>query len=175
MAPDDISLQSLKFLMKPQYTRTMERLDEVDIHILKLLQKNGRISNAELARTVKLSPPSVLQRVRKLEVSGYIRSYAAMLDAEKLGYQLVVMAMISLALHQEQPIEGFRKAVTEIPQVLEVMHVSGDFDFLLKIVVRDMGDYEKMVRERLSAIPGVGKIHSCFVLGLNKDTTELPL
>lgn len=133
------------------------------------------MTNADLARRVGLSPPSVLQRVRKLEENGLVSKYTAILDSAKMGYSLRVMAMVSLSLHQEKPIEGFQKAVTEIPAVLEVLHVSGDFDFLLKIVVRDMADYEKLVREQLSTIPGVGKIQSSFVLGVNKDTTALPL
>ena len=161
--------------MKASSNKTRERLDAVDVQLLRLLQDDGRITNADLARRVGLSPPSVLQRVRKLEESGLVSSYTAILNADKMGYKLHVVAMISLALHQEQPIEGFRKAVVEIPEVLEVLHVSGDFDFLLKIVIRDMADYERLVRERLSAIPGVGKIQSSFVLAVNKDTTALPV
>ena len=162
-------------LMKSLSSKPREKLDEVDLKLLTLLQDDGRMTNADLARKVGLSPPSVLQRVRKLEDSGLVSKYTAILDADKMGYSLRVMAMVSLSLHQEKPIEGFQKAVKEIPEVLEVLHVSGDFDFLLKIFVRDMADYERLVREQLSAIPGVGKIQSSFVLGVNKDTTSLPL
>ena len=153
----------------------IDRLDDVDLNILRLLQQDGRISNAELARRVGLSPPSVLQRVRKLEEMKLVKEYTAVLDHEALGFKLVVMAMVSLALHQEQPIERFRKAVKDMPEVLECMHVSGDFDFLLKIVVKDMAAYEEFIRERLSAIKGVGKIQSSFILAMNKDTTALPI
>lgn len=151
------------------------QLGDVDLEILRLLQEDGRITNAELARRVGLSPPSVLQRVRKLEEKRLVRGYTALLDHKALGFNLVVMAMVSLALHQEQPIQRFRNAVTKFPEVLECMHVSGDFDFLLKIVVTDMAAYEVFVREQLSAIKGVGKIQSCFVLAMNKDTTALPI
>ena len=161
--------------MKPRNGKSLERLDTVDLQLLKLLQEDGRITNADLARRVKLSPPSVLQRVRKLEESGLVSRYTAILDADKLGYRLCVMAMVSLALHQEKPIEGFRKAVVEIPEVVEVMHVSGDFDYLLKIIIRDMADYERLVREKISAIPGVGRIQSSFVLAVNKNSTALPI
>lgn len=161
--------------MKPLLSKSREKLDDVDVKLLSLLQDDGRMTNADLARRVGLSPPSVLQRVRKLEENGLVSKYTAILDAAKMGYSLRVMAMVSLSLHQEKPIEGFQKAVKEIPAVLEVLHVSGDFDFLLKIVVRDMADYERLVREQLSTIPGVGKIQSSFVLGVNKDTTALPL
>lgn len=161
--------------MKSRNGRTRERLDSVDLQLLKLLQEDGRMTNADLARRVKLSPPSVLQRIRRLEEAGLVGRYTAILDAEKMGYKLCVMAMVSLALHQEQPIEGFRTAIVEVPEVLEVMHVSGDFDYLLKIVVKDMADYERLVREQISTIPGVGRIQSSFVLAVNKNTTALPI
>ena len=152
-----------------------DSFDEVDLSILRLLQANGRITNADLARRVGLSPPSVLQRVRKLEDQKLITGYTALLNREAMGFGLVVIAMVSLALHQEQAIDRFRKAAKSMPEVLECLHVSGDFDFLLKIVVKDMKAYEKFIREKLSAIKGVGKIQSCFVLAENKQTTELPI
>jgi len=152
-----------------------EKLDTVDARILRLLQDDGRVTNADLAREVGLSPPSMLQRVRKLEQAGYVNRYTAILNHEALGYSLIVMAMISLALHQEKPIEKFQAAIRDVPEVLECLHVSGDYDFLLKIVARDMHDYERIVREQLSTIKGVGKIHSSFVLGVNKSTTEIPI
>lgn len=153
----------------------LDKLDDIDWQLLKLMQADGRITNADLARLVKLSPPSVLQRVRKLEDLGLIRGYLALLDQEKLGFGLTVFAQISLALHQEEPIERFRKAIQDIPEVLECYHVSGEFDFLLKIVVEDMKAYEALVRSRLSKIKGLGKIQSCFALATNKQTYALPL
>jgi Lrp/AsnC family transcriptional regulator, leucine-responsive regulatory protein len=153
----------------------MRLLDETDIQLLALLQSNGRITNAELAKRVGLAPASVHQRVRQLEGSGLIRNYVAMLDHERLGYKITALAMISLALHQEQPIERFRRAVAEIPEVLECYNTSGEFDFLLKIVVRDMRAYEQLVREKLSKIRGIGQIKTSFVLSTTKHTTNLPL
>ncbi len=152
-----------------------DKLDHVDSKILRLLQEDGRVTNADLAREIGLSPPSMLQRVRKLEQAGYVRQYTAILDHEALGYTIVVMAMISLALHQEKPIEKFQAAVLNIPEVLECLHVSGEHDFMLKIVAKDMHDYERIVREQLSTIKGVGRIQSNFVLGINKDTCSLPI
>jgi len=152
-----------------------DRLDSVDARILRLLQDDGRVTNADLAREIGLSPPSMLQRVRKLEQAGYVDRYTAILNYEAVGYSLMVMAMISLALHQERPIEKFQAAVRDVPEVLECLHVSGDYDFMLKIVARDIHDYERIVRDELSTIKGVGKIHSSFVLGINKATTVLPL
>lgn len=152
-----------------------QKLDDTDIEILRLLQKDGRITNADLARQVQLSPPSILQRVRKLEEGGFVDKYVALLSAAELGYLITVFAQVSLSLHQEQPIEQFRASVLDIPEVMEVYHVSGEFDFLLKILVEDMNAYEVLVREKLSTIKGVGKIQSCFVLGTSKHSTEMKL
>ena len=150
-------------------------LDETDVQILNLLQNDGRITNAELAKRVGLSPPSVLQRVRALEKSGLIRNYVAILEPERLGLRITALVMISLSLHQEQPIERFRRSIQEIPEITECYHVSGDFDFLLKVVVRDMRAYEVFLREKLSKIKGIGKITTNFVLATNKQATQIPL
>ncbi len=150
-------------------------LDEVDVQILALLQGDGRITNADLAKRVGLSPPSVLQRVRSLEKAGLVRGYFALLDHERLGLRITALAMISLSLHQEQPIERFRKAIQDIPEILECYHVSGEYDFLLKIVVKDIRAYEQLVREKLSKIKGIGQIRSSFVLATPKYTTQIPL
>lgn len=150
-------------------------LDEVDVKLLALLQEDGRITNADLAKSVGLSPPSVLQRVRTLEKAGLIRGYHALLDPERLGYRLTALTSINLALHQEQPIERFRRAIQDIPEVQECYHVSGETDFLLKIVVRDMRAYEQLIREKLSKIKGVGQIKTSFVLSTVKHTTLVPL
>lgn len=150
-------------------------LDEVDVKLLSLLQEDGRITNADLAKSVGLSPPSVLQRVRALEKAGLIRGYHALLDADRLGLRITVFAMITLALHQEQPIERFRRSVMEIEEILECYHISGEFDFLMKIVVKDIKAYEQLVREKLSKIKGIGQIRSSFVLAPTKHTTLIPL
>lgn len=150
-------------------------LDDTDEKILQILQDNGRITNADLAKAIELSPPSALQRVRRLERAGYIRGYTALLDAEKLGYSITVWAMMSLSLHQDQPIERFRSRVMEIPEVVECYNVSGEYDFLLKILVADIRAYESLMRETLSRIEGVRQMQSSFVLGVTKHTTQIPV
>lgn len=152
-----------------------ERLDKSDRHILKLLQQDGRISNADLARKIGLSPPSMLQRVRKLENAGFIKGYSTQLNPEKLGFHLFVIAQVSLSMHQDKPIEQFVDEIMKVPEVLACYHVSGDYDFMLKIVAKDMHDYERIVKENLASIKVVGKIHSCFVLSTNKETEILPI
>ena len=150
-------------------------LDEVDIQLLGLLQSEGRITNADLAKKVGLSPPSVLQRVRTLENAGLVKEYVALLDYEKLGLRITAWVQITLSLHQDQAIERFRTQVSELAEVMECYHVSGDYDFLLKVVVRDMKAYEQFVSKRLSRIRGIGKINTSFVFGVNKHTTQIAL
>ncbi|MBX3112885.1 MAG: Lrp/AsnC family transcriptional regulator [Fimbriimonadaceae bacterium] len=152
-----------------------DKLDEADVKILRLLQADGRMTNADLARKIGLSPPSMLQRVRKLEEAGYIKGYYAELSPEALNYQLLVVAMVSLSLHQEGSIEQFRNATRAVPEILEVLHISGEYDFMLKVVAHDMRDYERIVTTHISSIKAVGKINSCFVLAVNKQGTALPL
>jgi len=150
-------------------------LDEKDVQILNLLQADGRMTNADLAKKVNLSPPSALQRVRALEKAGLIRGYVAILDPDRLGLRLTALVMVRLALHQDRPIEQFRKAVQEIPEILECYHVSGDFDFILKVVVKDIRAYEQLIREKITRIKGLGQINTSFVMGVSKSTTAIPL
>lgn len=133
------------------------------------------MTNAELAKQVNLTPPSALQRVRALEKAGLIKGYTAILDAERLGLRLTAFTFIALSLHQDMAIERFRKSIVELPEVLECYNVSGDFDFLLKVLVKDIRSYEAFVREKLSRVKGVGKIKTSFVLGSSKHSTKIPL
>jgi Lrp/AsnC family leucine-responsive transcriptional regulator len=150
-------------------------LDDVDVQILVLLQSDGRITNADLAKQVNLSPPSVLQRVRNLEKLGLIRGYHGLLEPERVGFKITAWVQVTLALHQEQPIERFRKSIRELPEVLEVYHVSGDYDYLIKVVVRDMRAYEVFIRERLTKIKAVQQVRTNFVMATTKHTTQLPI
>ncbi|RYG45882.1 Lrp/AsnC family transcriptional regulator [bacterium] len=150
-------------------------LDEVDLQLLGILQADGRITNADLAKRVGLSPPSVLQRVRALEKAGLVKGYVALLDHDRLGLRITAWVQITLSLHQDQAIERFRTQVSELPEVMECYHVSGDYDFLVKAVVRDMKAYEQFVSKKLSKIRGIGKINTSFVFGVNKHTTQIPL
>lgn len=153
----------------------VKQLDNKDYEILKILQADGRVTNAELAKRVKLSPPSVLQRMRHLENAGYIKGYAALLDAEKMNLKIQVLALVSLALHEEHSMDRFIEQFANIPEVLECHHVSGEFDFLLKIVVEDMRAYENLLRDHILKVKGLGQIRSSFVLASPKATTSLPI
>ncbi len=150
-------------------------LDGLDRAILKILQTNARISNVELARRVNLSPPAIHARLKRLEQQGYIREYAALLDREKVGYDMLCFVHINLQLHQHEQVETVRNAIQNMPEVLECYHITGAVDYLLKVVVHNRKDLERFVMHRLTPIPGVARIQTSLVLTEVKCTTALPI
>ncbi|MCI0521159.1 MAG: Lrp/AsnC family transcriptional regulator [Chloroflexi bacterium] len=148
-------------------------LDVIDRELLTILQAEARLSNAELARRVNLSPPATHARVRRLEEEGYIRAYAALLDREKVGYDMLCFIHISLQLHQQHPVDNVRAAIINMPEVLECHHVTGEYDYLLKVVIHNRKDLERFVLERLTPIAGVGRIHTSLVLSEVKHITQV--
>ncbi len=155
----------------------MERneLDATDRMILDLLQRDGSLSNADLARAVGLTPPPTLERVKKLESAGFIRGYAAIVDAEKLGYGTIAFVSVVLESHKLDTSVRFRNACEKIPEVLECHHIAGDEDFLLKVVSSGPADYERFVLGTLTKIPGIEKVKTTFVLSSSKMTTRIPV
>jgi DNA-binding Lrp family transcriptional regulator len=153
----------------------MIALDEIDQAILRILQADGRVTNADLARQVALSPPAVHARVRRLEEAGVIQRYVALLDREAMGYELLCLINISMERHRRKDIEQVRQAVQEMPEVLECHHLTGEFDYQLKVVVRNRKELEQFVLDRLSTIPGIAHIRTSLVFSEIKSTTELPL
>lgn len=153
----------------------MTSLDATDHAILHILQQEGGIANAELARRLNLSPPAVHARVRRLEEQGVIRGYVALLDRERLGFDMLCFIQISLQLHQVEQVMHFRAAIQQLPEVLECHHVTGEYDYLLKIVVRNRQELERLVMEKLTPIPGVARIHTSLVFSEIKASTALPL
>lgn len=149
--------------------------DEVDCKILALLQQDGRISNAHLARRIDLSPPATYVRLKSLEEDGYVRRYVALLEPEKVGFDLTCFVQVTLQLHSLEQIEAFRRAIQDMPEVLECHHVTGEYDYLLKVVVRHRKELEVFLMERLTPAPGVARIHTSVVLSEVKHTTALPL
>ncbi|NOK59950.1 MAG: Lrp/AsnC family transcriptional regulator [Chloroflexi bacterium AL-W] len=150
-------------------------LDSIDIFIVQLLQIDGRLSNVDLARRVHLSPPATHARVRRLEQEGYIRTYTAILDRDKMQFDLLCFIQVSLQLHQIESVEGFRTAIYQMPEVLECYHLTGEYDYLLKVIVRDRKDLERFLVERLTPLTGVERIHTSIVFTEIKSTTALPL
>ncbi|MFQ5400113.1 MAG: Lrp/AsnC family transcriptional regulator [Anaerolineae bacterium] len=150
-------------------------LDELDKAILHALQADGRISNAELARRINLSPPATHARVKRLEEQRYIRQYTALLDRDKAGYDMLCFVNVSLRIHQPEAVAKFRAIVSEMPEVLECYHITGEFDYVLKVIVPNRKALEQFVVGRLTPVPGIARIYTSIALAEVKSTTALPL
>lgn len=153
----------------------LEELDDLDNAILKELQEDSAMSNVELARRISLSPPAVHARIKRLEELGYVRQYVAILDREKVGYDMLCLINVTLQMHQMDNINLFREAVQAMPEVLECYFVTGEFDYLLKVVVRNRKELETFLMEKLTPIPGIARISTSIVLTEIKYTTALAL
>ena len=149
------------------------KLDEIDKQILEIMQTDANITNAQLASQLGISPPGMLERVKRLENSGVIKKYVALVDPEKVGNGTLALIQVSLAVHQLASIDGFREAINRLDEVLECYHVAGEEDFILKIAVKDIQEYEKFVLYKLTPITGINKINTKFVLSTFKYNTCL--
>jgi Lrp/AsnC family leucine-responsive transcriptional regulator len=152
------------------------QIDQYDRQILRILQEDGRISNQDLAERIGLSPSPCLRRLRALEESGLITGYRALLDAKKLGLSLMALIHISMDQHTPERFSNFETKVALIAGVLECLLITGqDADYQLKVVVKDMDDYQDLLLNRLTRIEGVTGVHSSFVLRRVIDKTALPV
>jgi len=150
-------------------------LDATDWRILGLLQGDARMSNVELAKAVGLSPSPCLNRVRALEEAGYISRYVTLLDALRVGLKVSVFIQVTLERQIEPALETFEKAIRGRPEVMECYLMTGDADYLLRVVVPDIQVLEHFILNFLSRVPGVGNIKSSFALKQVKYQTALPL
>ena len=150
-------------------------LDQIDKQIIRLLQENGRMPNAQLAKVVGLSPPSMLERVRKLEKNGVIKKYVALVDPKIVGKGMTAFVSVSLKLHQKDALESFMDEIQQIPEVLECHHISGESDYLMKVVIKDIGEYEKFLLERLTNFKAISKVRTSFALKSMKQETKIPV
>jgi Lrp/AsnC family leucine-responsive transcriptional regulator len=151
-------------------------LDRYDRRILEELQRDGRISNQELAERIGLSPSPCLRRVRALEESGLITGYRALLDATRLGLSLMALIHISMDRHTPERFANFEEKIAALPEVMECLLVTGqDADYQLKVVVRDMDAFQALLLEKITRIEGVSGVHSSFVLRRVVDKTALPV
>ena len=148
-------------------------LDYKDKYLLEELQKNSRITNAELAKRIGLSPSSTLERVKKLEISGFIEKYITLLNPRKAGYSCFTFVEVKLARHGETPVENFISSIALIPEVLECHHITGEADFLLKVVTKDIPAYEELILHQLSALANVQSMKTSVVLSTFKNETKL--
>jgi DNA-binding Lrp family transcriptional regulator len=150
-------------------------LDRYDKLILAALQRDGRISNKHLAELINLSESSCLRRVRALEESGMIDRYAALLSQNEAGLPGNVFVQIGLQREVESDLTAFEASVRNIPEVMECYLMSGEFDYLLRVVVADMADFERIHKESLTRLPGVARVNSSFAIRTVQRKTELPL
>lgn len=154
---------------------SVSSLDRTDIAILRVLQVEGRISNVELSDRVHLSPPATLARVRRLEEEGYISGYAAMLSREKLGHDNLALIEIALELHQHERIAEVLDRLVAMPEVLECYHVTGEYDYMVKVSTVNNRALDRFIAERLIPLRGIARIHTSIVLKALKQTTQLEL
>lgn len=147
--------------------------DRIDRKILNLLQDNGRITNAKLAQEVGLSPPPMLERVKKLEKNGIIKKYVALVDPRKVDRGTIAFVEVSLRLHRQDAIEEFVTEIQKFPEVLECHHITGEEDYLLKVAVKDIEEYERFLRLKLTGFSGISKLKTYFVLRTLKQETKI--
>ena len=150
-------------------------LDQTDRRILTVLQKQGRISNADLSELVNLSASACHRRVQRLENEGYIRDYVALLDARKMQVPSTVFVEITLSGQADEVLDAFEKAVSRIPDVLECHLMAGTADYLLKVVSENTDDFARIHRQYLARLPGVAQMQSSFALRTVFKTTALPV
>jgi Lrp/AsnC family leucine-responsive transcriptional regulator len=150
-------------------------MDETDKKILRLLQKNAKQNTKEIASQIKLTISPTFERIKKLEQQGVIKAYVAILDKTKIGKSLMAYCQISLFKHSKELILNFRTEVAKFPEIIRCHHVSGNYDFLLEVAVKDMNEYQQFVVEKLSIVDGISNIQSSFVMEEIKDDTAYPL
>lgn len=153
----------------------MNNLDQTDIAILRALQENAAITNKELAAKVNLSSTPVFERVKRLKDQGYIKKYVAILDTEKLDCSFIAFCYIKLKQHTFENAERFMTAVQSLEEVGECYNVSGDYDFLLKVYVSSMKEYQKFVLRILGELDCIGGLNSSFVMGEVKNSYSVPV
>jgi DNA-binding Lrp family transcriptional regulator len=150
-------------------------MDIFDKKLLSILQNNGRISNVELSEAVNLSESACLRRVRSLEERGLIDRYVALLNHKKVGLTDTVFVHIVLKREEKSELEAFENAVKNIPEILECYLMTGEFDYLLHIVVANMADFERLHNDSLTQLPGVSRVNSSFAIRTVQKTSELPI
>lgn len=151
------------------------KLDAIDRKILEFLQLDSNITNAQLAKEVGLSPAPTLERVKKLEQSGLIKSYHAELDTDKLGLGVGIFILVSLSSHKMNQILTFVEKINAIREVIECHHITGSGDFLLKVLTTDISSYQTLILDKLSQIEEIGNMKSMVILSSFKDAKVMPI
>ena len=152
----------------------LEKLDKIDLKILEILQGSSKITNLDLSKRIGLSPAPTLERVKKLEQSKIIESYHAKVNQQAIGLHVKTFVLVSLAWQKEQALENFLKKIEEINEIVECYIITGDADFLLKIICKDLPSYEKLLFKTLSQIEQIERLKTLMTLSTVKDNKVLP-
>jgi Lrp/AsnC family leucine-responsive transcriptional regulator len=151
------------------------QLDEIDKKVLQILQKNSKITNKELSSQLNLSVTAIFERIKKLERNKVISGYVAILQPEKVEKSFMVLCQIKLIQHTKKNVIQFESEVVKLPEVLECYHVSGEYDYILKVLVKDMEAYREFMVTKLTNLEHIGSTQSTFIISPVKSTTALPL
>lgn len=154
---------------------SMMTIDEIDRKLLRLLKRDGRMSNVDLAREVGLTAPPCLRRIRSLEERGYITGYHADIDPELTGYAITVFAMVSLKSQAESDLTAFENYILEIEEIRECHMLNGEIDFMLKIVAPDLPSFQKLLTGRLTSAPNVSSVKTSLTIRTAKDEPGAPI
>lgn len=153
----------------------MESIDSIDLRILKALQRDAHINIKELASQLFLTVTPVYERIKRLEREGYIKQYVALLDRAKMDLGMTVFCNVRLKEHARNVASNFVKDIVALPEIIECYNIAGDYDFMLKILVKDMASYQDFVMNKLSTIDNIGNTQSVFVMGEIKHSTSLAI
>lgn len=151
------------------------KIDSIDKQILSILQQDAKITNVGLAKKIGISPPAMLERVKRLEKNGIIRKYVAIVNPSKVSKDIFALVSVSLSAHQLSSIDQFTRQIKKLDEVLECYHVAGEEDFILKIAVSSIEDYENFILSKLTKINGVSKLNTKFVLSTVKYNTKIKI
>jgi len=150
------------------------KFDKIDLKIMKILQENSKITNLDLSKKIGLSPAPTLERVKKLEQSGIIKSYHALVDTQAIGLSVKTFVLVSLAWQKENALNAFLEKIKQIEEITECYIITGEADFLIKIVCKDIPTYEKLLFKTLSQIKEIERLKTLMTLSTVKDSKLLP-
>jgi DNA-binding Lrp family transcriptional regulator len=150
-------------------------LDSIDKQLVNLLQQNSKANIKEIALKIGLTQTPTYERIKRLEKSGIIKKYIAVLSKEKIGFTVEVFCQVTLLVHSKDLISKFENTVNKMAEVIECFHVAGNYDYLLKVIVKDMKSYQLFLKNKLSVLDSVGNVQSTFVMSSTKETAILKL
>jgi DNA-binding Lrp family transcriptional regulator len=151
------------------------KIDAIDKRIIQLLQQDGKMKIKEVAHALKMTTTPIFDRIKRLEKEGFIEGYSTIVNKEKLGFNLVAFCAVSFESHHKEYLNQFVKDVENIIEVAECYHIAGMFDYLLKIYVKDMVDYQNFITQKLASLPNIGRVQSSFVMTEVKNNPVLPI